>query len=72
MLPIVNAQQSAKIDVNKIAEIIKPLASLLLGIGSVVLVVVTIVVPHLSYAISKFKKTLLKYQGIKHEKEKRI
>lgn len=32
---------SAKIDVNKIAEIIKPLASLLLGIGTVVLVVVT-------------------------------
>lgn len=34
-------KQNAKIDVNKIAEIIKPLASLLLGIGSVVLVVVT-------------------------------
>ncbi len=38
---IEQGQQSAKIDVNKIAEIIKPLASLLLGIGSVVLVVVT-------------------------------
>ena len=36
-----NGKQNAKIDVNKIAEIIKPLASLLLGIGSVVLVVVT-------------------------------
>lgn len=34
-------QQNAKIDVNKISEIMKPLASLLLGIGTVVLVVVT-------------------------------
>lgn len=36
-------QSSAKIDVNKIAEIMKPLASILLGIGTVVLVVVTAV-----------------------------
>ena len=36
-------QSSAKIDVNKIAEIMKPLASILLAIGTVVLVVVTAV-----------------------------
>ena len=36
-------QSSSKIDVNKIAEIMKPLASLLLGIGTVVLVIVTAV-----------------------------
>lgn len=36
-------QESAKIDVTKIAEIMKPLASLLLGIGTVVLVVVAAV-----------------------------
>ena len=34
-------EQNAKIDVNKIASIMKPMASLLLGIGTVVLVVVT-------------------------------
>lgn len=34
---------NAKIDVNKIAAILKPLAGLLLGIGTVVLVVVTAV-----------------------------
>lgn len=32
---------SAKVDTNKIAEIMRPLASLLLGIGTVVLVIVT-------------------------------
>ena len=36
-------QSSSKIDVNTIAEIMKPLASILLGIGTVVLVVVTAV-----------------------------
>lgn len=36
-------KQNAAIDVNQIASIIKPLASILLGIGSVVLVVVTAV-----------------------------
>ena len=38
---IEQGQANAKINVNKIAEIMKPLASLLLGIGTVVLVVVT-------------------------------
>ena len=37
-------QSNSKIDVNKIANIMKPLASLLLGIGTVVLVVVTAVI----------------------------
>lgn len=57
-------EQNSKIDVNKISEIMKPLASLLLGVGTVVLVVVTAVMGVKYMAASPEERGKLKTQLI--------
>ena len=61
---IEQGEKNSKIDVNKIGEIMKPLASLLLGIGTVVLVAVTAVMGIKYMAASPEERGKLKTQLI--------